>query len=404
MIVHPIIAALRHHKVAALLTVLQIALTLAIVANAVFVLGQRIERTRRPTGLVEAGLIRILQQWPNADLALSDARQRADLATLRQLADVEDAAASASIPLTGGYTTGDITLSPSAPGIIVHVAYYYGDERLRSTLGLRLVAGRDFLTGEIRHGHPRADAPVIMVTQAVARQLFPDRPALGQTVYQDGHPATIVGVVERLQTPARAAGSWAYNSVLEPLRADGAYAGYVVRARPGQTDAAMRETRKALFELDPMRLMPEPWAGIHTFEAIRAKAYRADRGMAWLLGSISLILLGVTATGIVGLTSFWVVQRRRQIGIRRALGARRVDIRRHVQLENLIICGVGAAAGGLAALTLNAWLMTHYETARLPVAYVLAGAVAMIGVGQAAVLVPAQRASKVSPMVATRSR
>lgn len=403
MTVHPIVAALRHHKAAALLTVLQIALTLAIVANAVFVLGQRIERTRRPTGLAETGLIRILQQWPDADAASSDARQRADLATLRQLPDVEDAAASTSIPLTGGYTTGDLTLSPSALGRVVHVAYYYGDERLRSTLGLRLIAGRDFRPDEIRHGQARADAPVIMVSQAVARQLFPDRSALGQTVYQDGHPTTIVGIVERLQTPARSARAWAYHSVIEPLRADGAYAGYVVRARPGRTAAAMREARRALFELDPMRLMPEPWAGIHTFEAIRASAYRADRGMAWLLGVISVILLGVTATGIVGLTSFWVVQRRRQIGIRRALGARRVDIRRHVQLENLLICGVGALTGSLAALALNAWLMTHYETARLPVALVLAGAVAMVGLGQAAALVPAQRASKVSPMVATRS-
>ena len=104
-----------------------------------------------------------------------------------------------------------------------------------------------------------------------------------------------------------------------------------------------------------------------------------------------------------GLTSFWVGQRTRQIGVRRALGARRIDILHYFQLENLLIAGGGSVAGALFALGLNAWLMTHYEMTRLPVPCVALGILVMLVLGQAAVLVPARRASRVPPVVATRS-
>jgi len=298
MTIHPILAALRRHKVAVLLIMLQIALTLAIVANATFIIGQHIQRMNRPTGADEKGLIRILQQWPAAPagddaaaIEQLDALQRTDLATLRSLPDVQDVAASTSIPLLGGFTTGDITLHANQQGIAVHAAYYYGDQYLRRTLGLHLAAGRDFEANEIRHGRARADSPVIIVSQPVAAALFPNGNALGQTVYQDGEPSTIVGIVERLQIPGRSDSTWGYNSVLEPLRADDAYAGYVVRARPGHEQAAMREVREALFAINPMRLMPEPWAGIHSFAEIRDRAYRPDRGMVLLMSVISAILM-----------------------------------------------------------------------------------------------------------------
>jgi len=411
MTVHPIVAALRRHKVAVLLIVLQIALTLAIVANAIFIIGQRIERMGRPTGADESGLIWILQQWPAApagDDAVAieqlDGLQRTDLATLRSLPDVQDVAASTSIPLLSGYTTGDITLNAGQKGLSVHVAHYYGDQHLRPTLGLQLIAGRDFDASEIRHGRAHADSPVIIVSKPVADALFPNGNALGHTVYQDdGKPSTIVGIVERLQTPRRSESTWAFNSVLEPFRDDESWSGYVVRARPGRVKAAMREVRKALFAVNPMRLMPGPLGGIHAFDEIRARAYRSDRGMALLMSVICVILLCVTAAGIVGLTSFWVGQRYRQIGVRRALGARRIDILRYFQIENLLIAGGGVVAGALFAFGLNEWLMTHYEMTRLPVLYVAIGVLAMLALGQAAVLVPARRASNVSPVTATRS-
>ena len=126
--------------------------------------------------------------------------------------------------------------------------------------------------------------------------------------------------------------------------------------------------------------------------------------MAILMGVVCLILLGVTAAGIVGLTSFWVGQRHRQIGVRRALGARKIDILHYFQIENLIIAGVGAVIGLLLAVGLNMLLMQRFEMDRI------AGALrdrrrslAVLALGQGAVFVPARRASNVPPVVATRS-
>jgi putative ABC transport system permease protein len=408
--VYPILAALRRHKVAVLLIVLQVALTLAIVANAFLIIGHSIERMVRPTGIEEDGLIRILQQWPampggddTTTIERFDALQRTDLETLRNLPDVQDVAASTSNPILSGYDAGDISLDAERKGKFVRAAYYYGDERLRPTFGLRLVAGRDFYASEIRHGRGRPGSPVVIVSKPVADQLFPNGSALGRTVYQDGKPAKIVGIVERLQTPKRADSDWAFNSVIEPLREDDSWAGYVVRARPGRTTEAIREIHKALFAVNPMRLMPEPFAGIHSFAEIRALGYFPDRGAALLMGSVCLILLSVTGAGMVGLTSFWVIQRYRQIGVRRALGARKIDIIRYFQIENLLIVGGGAVAGTLLAFGLNEWLMMHYEMTSLSVRYVTIGILVMLALGQAAVLVPARRASNVPPVVATRS-
>jgi putative ABC transport system permease protein len=385
---------------------------LAIVANAFFIIGHTIERMNRPTGMEEDGLIWILQKLPvqsggdpAAALETLDALQRTDLETLRNLPDVQDVAATTSIPQLQGDDAGDISLDADRQGKVVRAAYYYGDEHLRATFGLHLIRGRDFLANEIQHGRGSPGSSAVIVSESLADQLFPNGNALGQTIYQDGDPATIVGIVERLQTPMSEDknSSWALNSVIEPLRADVLWAGYVVRTRDGRAGEAIREIRKALFAVNPMRHMPEPGAGIRLLSEARASAFGQERGIALLMSVICIILLSVTAAGIVGLTSFWVGQRTRQIRVRRAFGARKKDIQYYFQIENLLIVSCGAVLGALFAYGLSAWLMAHYEMMHLPVAYVAIGILTMLVLGQAATLAPARRASKVPPTVAARS-
>jgi putative ABC transport system permease protein len=110
----------------------------------------------------------------------------------------------------------------------------------------------------------------------------------------------------------------------------------------------------------------------------------------------------VTALGIVGLASFWVGQRRRQIGVRRALGARRVDVLRYFQTENFLLATMGIVLGMALAYGVNLFLMREYELPRLPLLYLPVGAVLLWLLGQVAVLAPALRAASVPPVVATR--
>jgi putative ABC transport system permease protein len=410
--VYPTLVALQRHKAAVILIVLQIALTLAIVANAFSVIGHTIERLSQPTGVDEEDLIWVLQKLtvqsggdPDATIENIDALQRTDLETLRNLPDVLEVAATTSIPQLQGFDAGDISLDADRKGKFVRAAYYYGDEHLRATFGLHLIAGRDFVATEIQHGHGSPGSPVVIVSKPIADQLFPGGNALGQRVYQDGKPAMIVGIVERLQIPMSADSnrSWALNSVIEPLRADVRWPSYVARVRRGRSADAIHDIHKALFSVNPMRHMPEPSAGIHSLSEMRARHFGQERGIALLMSVICVILLSVTGAGIVGLSSLWVGQRTRQIGVRRAIGARKIDILRYFQIENLLIAGAGAAVGTLFAFGLSEWLIRHYEMMPLPPCYVAIGIVAMLIVGQAAVLVPARRAANVPPFVAARS-
>jgi putative ABC transport system permease protein len=136
---------------------------------------------------------------------------------------------------------------------------------------------------------------------------------------------------------------------------------------------------------------------------MRAAFYKQDRVMAWMLVLVISLLLLVTALGIVGLASFWVQQRTRQIGVRRALGATRTQILRYFQTENFLLVTVGIAIGMLLAFGLNQLLMAKAELPRLPLYYLPFGAVALWLLGQCAVLWPARRAAAVPPAIATRS-
>jgi putative ABC transport system permease protein len=175
-----------------------------------------------------------------------------------------------------------------------------------------------------------------------------------------------------------------------------------VRAKPGELAAAMREAPKALYAQSRLRII-DPKDGVLSFAEIRRRAYDGDRGTAILMGIICAVLLVITGAGIIGLTSFWVGQRRKQIGIRRALGATRRDILRYFQTENLLIAGAGVVAGAVLAVGLNLWMMRQLAMDRMPLPYVLAGVVVLLLLGQGAVFAPARRASRVSPVEATRS-
>ena len=136
---------------------------------------------------------------------------------------------------------------------------------------------------------------------------------------------------------------------------------------------------------------------------MRSEFYAQDRAMAWLMGGVCVALLLVTAMGIVGLASFWVQQRTRMIGTRRALGATEGQIRRYFQLENLLLTTTGVVIGTAGAVALSQLLMQSYEVPRLPWFYLPAGAASLWLLGQVAVWVPARRAARLSPVAALRS-
>ena len=400
----PILAALRRNSVGAVLVGLQLALTLAIVCNALFVIDERMQRMRRPSGLDEANTITLDAYWVGEPTDLKG-RQLADLAALRALPGVVAVAASNSYPLSGsGSSFGANTLpnQPYSPLTPRTTSYVVGDQAPEAW-NLKLVAGRWFRPEEAVDMSPREAhlAPVVVVTRALANELFPDGQVLGRQLYIDGPRATtIVGVVDRLQTP------WAGNAFGEPFVENAAlfpgmtllnYSGYVIRTAPGQRDNVLRAVEPALRGVDPGRLIQN----LKPFAETRVDRYSGYRASNIVLTTVSALLLAVAALGIVGLTSYWVGQRRRHIGIRRALGARRIDIMAYFHTENLLIAGFGAAVGAALAIAVNLWMVSSLELTRMSPFYVLVAAVVVV-LSQAAVFVPALRAAAIPPALATR--
>jgi putative ABC transport system permease protein len=404
MELRPILSAMSRNKFGALLIGAQMAVTLAFLANAITLVEQRAAWSTRPTGVDEDNVFVIStdNMEHSADLA---ARQAADVAALRALPGVADAYATNMYPMEGGGYLETVSLTAKQKTGNTEAAYYMGDEHALPTLGLKLIAGRNFTPDEIvnRTQYDTAEKTAVIITSALATKLFPAGNALGQSIFleSDEKSSPIIGIVDRLQGPFTAAtgllSTIAQNSVITPFRLISESPEYLVRTQPGRLDAVMKAAEAKLLSLDDNRILRG-----QSMLQIRADAYRGDHGLIVLLVAVCTALLLVTGFGIIGLTSYWVALRRKQIGIRRALGATRQAIVRYFQTENLLIAGAGAAAGIACAIALNLWMVRSFEMVRMDNSRVFLGAAIMLLLGQLAVLWPALRAASIPPALATR--
>jgi putative ABC transport system permease protein len=399
----PILSAMRRNKFGALLIATQMAVTLAFLANALTLVEQRIAWSDRPSGLDEANIFVIHSETVD-DASDHAARQAGDVDALRALNGVVDAYATNMYPLEGGGWIETVNLTADQKTPTAFAAHYMGDDHALHTMGLKLVAGRNFTPDEIVN-RTENDLPMpsgFIVTKALAAKLFPQGNALGQPIFvENDKPIAIIGIVDRLQGPMTAAtgfdSTYSENSVFTPYRLIGERNVYMVRVQPGHLNAVMKAAEQKLMQLQGNRILQS-----QSMPDVRADAYRGDHGLIVLLTCICVALLIVTAFGIIGLTSYWVAQRRQQIGIRRALGATRQAIVRYFQTENFMIAAAGAAAGIAFAIALNFWMVRSFEMVRMDNTRAIVGAFIIMVLGQFAVLWPALRAAAIPPALATR--
>lgn len=402
----PILSTLRRHRTAAALIVLEIALTCAIVCNAIFLIRERIARMDQPSGIAEEEIVRI---------QITGARQGGDvhavtaqdLAALHSLPGVKAAALTNMVPFGNSSWNTDIGTSPERhEGREINTAMYLGSAGLLETLGVRLIAGRDFTPDEYADYETiraqKARLPSVIITRATAEWLYPGQNALGKPSYVWGkEPQIIVGIVEHIARPNDIGGPATsryamFLPVTMPYNLGG---NYLLRVDPARRAETLAAAERALNGVDPNRIVLKR----QLFEEVRHDFFRQDKAMAYLLVGVSIALLIITALGVVGLASFWVQQRTRQIGIRRALGATRGDILRYFQTENFILATLGIVLGMGLAYGINLWLMDKYQVARLPFAFLPIGAGLLWLLGQIAVLGPALRAATIPPAIATRT-
>ncbi|HET7204073.1 MAG TPA: FtsX-like permease family protein [Steroidobacteraceae bacterium] len=395
-----ILSSLRRSPTGAILVALQIALALAITVNSLYIVVQRYELINRDPGLDLANTF-VIGWTPAGEKFNGEVTMREDLAILRGLPGVVAATTINAVPLSGGGSSTAVYTEPNEKGQRGQFNYFEVDEYGVEALGVRIAQGRDLDPSAVRK-FPRNSSeapPEMLVTRELAKELFPDEPALGKTVYSVlSQPIRIVGIIDRMH------GSWPSwekvgNVALTPVIADEQYARYLVRAAPGQRDALMKQTEEALGKVDNGRVVLKTRA----LDYVAASTYADDRAMAVYLLVVIVLLIGIAALGIFGLAAFNVSTRTKQIGTRRAVGARRLDILRYFLAENWLITTVGVVVGCVLALVLGYWLSTTFELPRLKLYYLVGGALGLWLVSLAAALRPARRASLVSPAVATRT-
>ncbi len=314
MEIRPILSTLGRHKTAALLIVLQIALTCAIVCNALFLIGNRLERMQRPSGIAENELVRIqiagIGRGENAD-----SRTRADLAALKAIPGVKAASTVNEITFDGSSWNSGVKLTADQTHESLNATVYLADEGFSDTVGLRLVEGRGFHADEflsweaINQSKEPVQIPVAIITRTMADKLFPEGHALGSNFYSwgDDQPTRIIGIVDHLARPNEFTNPAGYEySMIFPVRVPHTLGGrYLLRTDPARRAEVLKAAVVALQANDPNRIILKQ----DTLTDMRAAFYKQDRVMAWMLVLVIVLLLLVTALGIVGLVSFWVQQR-----------------------------------------------------------------------------------------------
>lgn len=393
------------------LVVIQIALACAILVNALFLLGQRLGPMLVPDGIAKEQVL-LIDQLVSRNGQWRASRIQAGAQSLRALPGVRAVTPALGLPMK---QTMMMTYGLRGPGGASATASAFAGEGMLQTLGLELLQGRDFVASDYADldlssntGNSRT-VPLIL-TAALARKLFPEGQALGGILRDADAGASgryvVVGIVRHLlryQVGELDDGKAEY-SVLVPSRITGTpILTYAVRTDPAQRDAvraAIPDLLKRQFDGD---LLPEVDVRVDDYESLRRDAFKQRRAAVWLLATVCTIVTFITLVGIASLTGYWVTQRTRQIGIRRALGATRSQILRYFQIENLTLTGVALLIGMPLAYAVNQWLMHHYELPRLPLYFLPIGALALWLLGQMAVYGPARRAAAVPPAVATRS-
>jgi len=275
-------------------------------------------------------------------------------------------------------------------------------------MGIRLLEGRTYTAADTP-----ASAPVILINESLARAWWPDRSPLGDRVVVGRYwqkefpevkdvPREIVGVVGDtkgglLQAPPRPTLYVPFSQVSDGWAKTIGRIAWVVRG--SRSPALAAEVRQAVTAVDAGQRISR----LRTLTEVVALATAQSRFNALLLAAFAGVALALTAVGVYGMLAFSVAQRRHEIGIRMALGARRSDVLKLVLRQGIVLTGAGLALGVGGALVLVRFLATLLHGVRPadPVNFITVSLLLLL-IGLVASYIPARRAAIVEPMVALR--
>jgi putative ABC transport system permease protein len=311
---------------------------------------------------------------------------------------VKSAAASMMIPFTADMTmTGDFQIEGQAPA--PGQALPKADFRIVSpsyfeALHIPILNGRGFLQTD-RPGNP----DVAILNRSAVSHLWGSQNPVGTRFSADGGKTwtQVVGVVGDIKQYGL--DKDAVDEIYVPMAQNPMMESSLVIKTAVEPMSIARGVIELLHAVDPN----QPAARIRSLEQVRAESVAAPRLTTNLLGLFALLALAIAATGIGGVMALAVGQRRHEIGVRMAIGARPGEILRMILGQGMALALVGVALGLFGALWLTRLLrqLLFEVTPNDPLTYI--GVAAVLGLAAlVACYVPARRASRVDPIIALR--
>jgi predicted permease len=285
---------------------------------------------------------------------------------------------------------------PDDPGPLRRLNYL--SPGLLAAIGTRLVAGRDLTWTEVYDVRP-----VVLVSENLAREVWGSpADALGKRIRVGGPQSPwreVIGVVQDVRDNGvdAAAPAIVYFSPLFNRNGVTRATTFVVRSPLAGTEAFLRQVQQAVWANNPTL----PVGATQTMQDVYERSLARPTFTLLMLGLAGSMALALGCIGIYGLISYTVTQRRREIGIRLALGAQQAEVRRRFVRHGVILTGVGVAIGVVAAVAVTR-LMTSllFEVSPLDPLTYAAVAVLLVIAAAVASYVPALRASAVQPVEA----
>jgi len=310
------------------------------------------------------------------------------LQEVRQLAGVE--AAAIDFPQIGGYAPW---MHAVAEGIPEQTGVWSVTTGYFQTMGIRLVEGRDFSDAETR-----TDAAVAVVSESVARAIWPGQPPVGKVlVAAKLPPLTVIGVARDVRSGY---GGRIRSAVYRPFARDRNRRASILARSADDPSALGTAMRTIVQRLDPRIVVPKPLTVGETLN----RGVENPQFQTTLFALFGIVGLLVSAVGIYGVMAHWVSSRRRELGVRLALGAEPRQLRSLVIRQASIPLLAGLACGLLGAFLLTKRLQSllYGVTPNDPLT-LSAVVIILLTVGLAAAYVPARRAARVDPIVALRA-
>jgi putative ABC transport system permease protein len=395
------------------LVIAQVIFALVVLVNVGSVLSQQMAPVLEPTGvpprtvLITDPIVAAYAGQPTWSYARIQTAEHA----VRAMPGVISVSAGLGAPFSADGTT--LTAQPTTANAhhTAHADMFSGDHVIKA-LGLHVLRGRAFTIDDYSRGSifqkssfPRS----VVITEALAKKLFPDGHAVGQSITKMPNTGKgvqilqIVGVVNNtLRSQVMQGGTSQMNNVmLLPLQSDNTpFVAFTVRTKPPLRDAVMKRLPSVLTAT--LGITSKGAITVNTYEEARDTVMHRHKTAAWMLAVILGTVAVVVILGIAGLSRFWMQARVHAIGVRRALGATQSSILRDCHLENLLMVGIGVVIGLAVGLLAAAWLRSQFELGTPSLMAWIIGAVAVLAIGQLAVLGSALRVSRLPPSVATR--